>query len=104
MGPVACEILAELQPSQAAKPSVTSPESPAKSTKGLIERAAPEQHSESDDLYPLLVGVRRACELLGIGNTMIYRLIGAGKIRTVKIGGRTLIETASLRALASTGG
>lgn len=37
---------------------------------------------------------------LGIGRTTAYRLIDEGKLETVKIGRRTLVRIASIRALA----
>lgn len=36
---------------------------------------------------------------LGVGRTKIYELINEGKLKTVKIGRRTLVKTASIRAL-----
>jgi excisionase family DNA binding protein len=50
-------------------------------------RAAPER---------LTVTVREAIELSGLSNTTLYKLIGQGRLRTVKVGGRTLITYASL--------
>lgn len=37
----------------------------------------------------------------GLGKTKIYELINEGKLRTVKIGRRTLVTTDSIRALVS---
>ncbi|WP_420142311.1 helix-turn-helix domain-containing protein [Sphingomonas sp.] len=48
---------------------------------------------------PVTVTVEGARKALGIGNTKIYELIGEGRLRTVKIGRRTLIRTDSIRAL-----
>lgn len=50
---------------------------------------------------PLSVPVKRACEILGIGNTTMYELIRQGRVETYKIGRRTLIKYASLEALAA---
>lgn len=50
-------------------------------------------------MEPLTVTVAGARKALGIGTTKIYELIGAGQLRTVKIGRRTLIRTDSIRAL-----
>lgn len=44
-----------------------------------------------------IAGAQRA---LGIGRTTAYRLIDAGKLEKVKIGRRTLIKVASIKALA----
>ena len=40
-----------------------------------------------------IAGARNA---LGIGTTKIYQLIGSGRLRTVKLGRRTLIRTESI--------
>lgn len=50
-------------------------------------------------MEPLTVTVADACAALGIGRTKLYELIGAGQLETFKIGKRTLIKTASIRAL-----
>jgi excisionase family DNA binding protein len=43
-----------------------------------------------------------AARALGIGRTKLYELIGTGKLRTVKLGRRTLVRTDSIRALVDT--
>lgn len=45
------------------------------------------------------VTVKRACAITGLSHTTIYKLIGLGKLRSVKIGRRTLISYNSLRGL-----
>ncbi|HVI57727.1 MAG TPA: helix-turn-helix domain-containing protein [Luteimonas sp.] len=40
-----------------------------------------------------------ACEQIGVGRSMLYELIGAGEIRTVKIGARTLVPASELTDL-----
>jgi excisionase family DNA binding protein len=47
----------------------------------------------------LTVTIAGARNVLGIGTTKIYELIGEGRLRTVKIGRRTLIRTESIREL-----
>ena len=37
----------------------------------------------------------------GLGKTKIYELIGQGRIKTVKIGSRTLVKVDSLRDLVA---
>lgn len=54
-----------------------------------------EKHME-----PYLASITDAQRALGIGRTTAYRLIGAGKLETVKIGRRTLIKIASIKSLA----
>ena len=50
-------------------------------------------------MEPLTITVNDACKALGLGRTKIYELIGKGRLRTVKIGRRTLISTESIYAL-----
>jgi len=47
----------------------------------------------------LTVTVADACKALGIGRTKIYELIASNQIEILKIGKRTLVKTASIRAL-----
>lgn len=49
-----------------------------------------------ESLTVTIAGARKA---LGLGNTKIYELIGEGKLKTIKIGRRTLVKTESIRAL-----
>jgi excisionase family DNA binding protein len=44
------------------------------------------------------VTVKGACALGGLGRSKLYELLGLGLVRAVKLGTRTLIETASLLA------
>ena len=48
----------------------------------------------------ILASIPDAQRALGIGRSTAYRLIDDGKLETVKIGRRTLIRVASIRALA----
>lgn len=50
-------------------------------------------------LEPLAYSVADACRVTSIGRTRLYELIAQGKLETRKIGKRTLIPAASLRAL-----
>lgn len=47
----------------------------------------------------LAFSVADACAASSLGRTTIYNLIANGRLRAVKIGGRTLIPTESLAAL-----
>lgn len=49
---------------------------------------------------PLLVSVKEATRVIGLGKTRLYELIDAGTIETVRIGGRRLVKVSSLRRLA----
>ena len=48
---------------------------------------------------PLAYTVADACRVSTIGKTRLYQLIAEGKLECRKIGKRTLIPAASLRAL-----
>jgi excisionase family DNA binding protein len=54
---------------------------------------------EQTRLEPLTVTVQEARRLTGLGNTTIYKLIGQGKLRTTKVGARTLVMFPSLKSL-----
>ena len=47
----------------------------------------------------LAYSVADACRVSSLGKTQLYKLIGEGRLETRKIGKRTLIPAASLRAL-----
>lgn len=55
-------------------------------------------------MEPITVSVEGARRALGLGVTKIYELIGEGKLRTIKIGRRTLITTESIRCLVENAG
>ncbi len=52
-------------------------------------------------MEPLTVSVKDACRILSIGRTSPYDLMRSGEIKTIKIGRRTLIPTASLKHLVA---
>jgi excisionase family DNA binding protein len=43
-----------------------------------------------------LLSVREAAEMLGIGHAMVYKLLAAGQLPSVRIGGRRLFDPADL--------
>lgn len=51
------------------------------------------------DLQPLAYSIADACKVSSIGKTRLYSLIAEGRLEARKIGKRTLIPAASLRAL-----
>ena len=53
----------------------------------------------NDTPEPLAYSVADACRVSSIGRTRLYQLIGEGRLHARKIGKRTLIPAASLRAL-----
>lgn len=48
--------------------------------------------------------ISEACHAIGIGRSKLYELIGQGRIKTRKIGSRTIIPADSLHALISRDG
>jgi excisionase family DNA binding protein len=48
---------------------------------------------------PLAVTVSRACALVGVGRTKMYELIASGRVRSVKIDARRLVDYESLEVL-----
>lgn len=50
-------------------------------------------------MEPITVTVNGAKKATGLGHTKIYELINEGRLEVVKIGRRTLVKTASIRAL-----
>ncbi len=52
---------------------------------------------------PIAYRVDDAVRVSGIGRTKLYGLIGSGKLRSIRVGGRRLILAESLRALLEAG-
>jgi len=50
---------------------------------------------------PLAYSVKEACRVSSIGRTALYQHIAAGRLEARKVGRRTIIPAASLRALIS---
>lgn len=49
----------------------------------------------------LLLRVEEAADLLGVGRTRVYELIGSGALQSVKIGGSRRVPAAALRAFVT---
>jgi len=47
---------------------------------------------------PLLVGVREAARVLGLGRDTAYQLVREGRLRAVRVGRRVLVPRAELEA------
>jgi excisionase family DNA binding protein len=62
--------------------------------------SGPPLDNVSTAFRPLLVSVDEARRMIGLGRTKLFELIASGKLRVVKIGGRTLIPVEALEALA----
>jgi excisionase family DNA binding protein len=50
---------------------------------------------------PLAVTVKKACKLIGVGNTTMYELIRDGRVKTTTIGRRRLVIYSSLEEMVS---
>ncbi|MDE0878314.1 MAG: helix-turn-helix domain-containing protein [Sphingomonas bacterium] len=50
-------------------------------------------------MEPITVTIEDAKKVTGLGRTKLYELIGNGSLDVVRIGRRTLVKTASIRAL-----
>jgi len=53
------------------------------------------------DRQKLAYSIREACEATSLGKTTIFNHIAAGRLRAVKVCGRTLIPAESLEELLS---
>ena len=55
----------------------------------------------SDSTTPpkLAFSIRDACAASSLGKTTLYSLISAGRLKAVRVGGRTIIPAESLQAL-----
>jgi excisionase family DNA binding protein len=61
--------------------------------------------SKNAENHPRLVAsVDEAARMLGLSRASIYRLIGLGKLKTVKIGARRLVPLGAIQALLNEAG
>lgn len=58
-----------------------------------------EMQTEKNHLPKLAYSIREACEASSLGRTTIYNHISAGRLRVVRIGGRTIIPAEALHTL-----
>jgi excisionase family DNA binding protein len=54
-------------------------------------------------MEPIATSINGAAKALSLGRTSIYALIKEGRLEAVKLGRRTLVKTASIRALIGEG-
>jgi excisionase family DNA binding protein len=54
------------------------------------------------DVVPLAYTLGDATNVSGLSRSTLYRHAKAGRLRLVRVGGRTLVEARSLRALLGT--
>jgi hypothetical protein len=57
--------------------------------------------SVEGQVKPLAVSIKRACEILDIGHTKMWELIGAKRVKTISIGRKRLVIYSSLEALVT---
>jgi excisionase family DNA binding protein len=57
----------------------------------------------SDNIEPnkLAYSIKEACSASSLGRTTLYSHIAAGRLKAIRVGGRTLIPADSLLALVS---
>ena len=55
------------------------------------------------ELPKLGFSIREACDASSLGKTTIYAHISAGRLKAIRVGGRTIIPAESLRLLISGG-
>ena len=64
--------------------------------------AAVRAEAASNDAGPeQLLSIDRAAVLAGVGRTSIYAAIGAGRLRSVKVGRRRLVPASAIAELAA---
>ncbi len=56
-------------------------------------------NTPNNEPQPLAYSIKEACRVSTLGRTRIYQLINEGRLESRKIGKRTLIPAAFLRAL-----
>lgn len=54
-------------------------------------------------MHQLTLSISEACSTLSLSRSSIYKLINSGRLRTIKIGSRTLVTSESLKALVDGG-
>jgi excisionase family DNA binding protein len=59
-------------------------------------------HQKTDSQPPVLVTVKEARALTGLGNTKLYELIGEKRLKSITVGRRRLVVFASIQDLVNT--
>ena len=65
-------------------------------------KAMPAQplHDPNPEALPILLSVRQAAQLMGVGKTLTWELIRSGALPSIKLGRRTLIPRKAIEQLA----
>ncbi|MEY4967199.1 MAG: hypothetical protein RL274_2782 [Pseudomonadota bacterium] len=53
----------------------------------------------ADNFEPISVTVAEACRVTGLGKTKLYELMKDGVVTSAMVGGRRIVQVASLKAL-----
>jgi hypothetical protein len=69
----------------------------------LNTRPDPGDHTQPAGADPITWGLKDAADASGLSVSTLYRHAAAGRLRLVKVGSRTLVVAASLRALLGVG-
>jgi excisionase family DNA binding protein len=56
-------------------------------------------HTNTHDFPKIAYSIKEACKASSLGRTTLYAHIAAGRLRAVRIGGRTIIPAEALHAL-----
>jgi excisionase family DNA binding protein len=59
------------------------------------------EHRPSEREPDRLLSIEQAARALGVGRTALYSEIGAGRIRSVKVGRRRLVPSSAISEVAS---
>ena len=63
-----------------------------------------QQSFSPTDIPPLAYRIEDAATALGVGRTLVYRMISEGQLTIVKVGKRSLIAVSELNAFLARGG
>lgn len=69
-----------------------------------LTQATCKERTPSAKTYPAiehLIPIPEGCRRLGVGRSLFYELMSDGKFRTVRLGGRRLVDTVSLAEFAA---
>ncbi len=88
-------VMHPLPQAEATQPSSVAPKHQATTAVPIPQTAAVQSSP------PMLVSIKEARRLIGVGNARIYQLINAGALETVRIGQRRMVRYSSLQKFAA---
>jgi excisionase family DNA binding protein len=71
-----------------------------RSSRDFLMKDVPERR-ENNKGVNILLSINEACQELGIGRTLLYKLINLGELEVTRIGNRTLISRAAIDRLVA---